>query len=198
MEESMTGVFRKRLRSFPVQIVYLRKYLARFGNVRHGISIMLVAYHPVFINNELGGHAAELENLDLLPVLVGNLVAGVEQVDEGQLLFLTVVFYGLRIVRPDDQDFGAACAELSIILAQLRHVPAAVRSEHAPVENQDDVRFAAVVGKAHRTALDVGQGEVGSGCVGESGSHRDSPSKSRVFHYEVGRYLQKCLRAFFV
>ena len=77
---------------------------------------MLVAHHASPIEHRQRGQAAKLEEFDLLSVTVGDFVAGVEQVVERQVFLLTLIPYGRRIIRPNDDDHGVAGGELSVIL----------------------------------------------------------------------------------
>ena len=51
-------------------------------------------------------------------------------------MLLPVFGKGIGIFRTDNHNFGILCQILIVILAQLRHMPAAEWSEKAPIENQ--------------------------------------------------------------
>lgn len=67
------------------------------------------------------------------------------------------------ILRADGDDLDASLDELLIFLTQLRHVLAAVRSNEAAVEDENDVLGSFVAGKLYLAAFAVGKLEVGGG-----------------------------------
>jgi hypothetical protein len=58
-------------------------------------------------------------------------------------------------IRSDSNDCCLAFDKLRVILAQLRHVPAAVRSGKAPIENQVDVLGTCKIGEPDRLSLGI-------------------------------------------
>ena len=73
-------------------------------------------------------------------------VTAVREADKGQFFALPMVRKCLSPFRADDDDLGFSGHELAIVLAQLRHMPAAERSYEASVKHEDDVLFSAIVG----------------------------------------------------
>jgi len=119
--------------------------LTIFGNVAHGMPIMDIPDQAFFVNDHLGWHASQLEQVDLLAVTPENSGLRVGQSDKWQRIFLPVFAEGCLVFRPDDDHYGLAGGKFLIILAQLRHVPAAEWSHKAAVENQQDI-FPAHIG----------------------------------------------------
>jgi hypothetical protein len=52
-----------------------------------------------------------------------------------------------------------------MVLAQLRHVPAAERSEKAAVENQQHVFLVLKIGQPNLIAVEIRQCEIGGGLI---------------------------------
>jgi hypothetical protein len=67
----------------------------------------------------------------------------------------------LRFFRPDYEYRSITLIKLINILAQLRHMRLAIRSEKATVEDQQDVLFASELRKRNIIAIVVGQVEIG-------------------------------------
>ncbi len=124
---------------------------------------MRVAYPACFIDNDEGGHPPELEEFDLLPVQPGNPVLGVRYAGERHPVTEPEIREAFSVLRPHGDDLGVTFGELRVFLAQLRHMPPAVRSGKAPVEHEDDVLFILIVGKPYRFTGGVGRGKVGRG-----------------------------------
>ncbi len=81
-------------------------------------------------------------------------------------------FKGAGIFRTYDDHLGLPLDEFLVILAQLRHVPAAEWSNEAAVEHEQDMRCAAKIGQAKWLALIIGQGEVRGGGIKQDLRHR--------------------------
>lgn len=92
------------------------------------------AHNACLIDDRLGWHAPEFKDLDLLPIGFQHLMLGVSNPDEGQLVFAEVVFKSVLVVRSNDNHLGAAIDKYLVVLAQLRHMPAAEGSLEAAVE----------------------------------------------------------------
>ena len=120
---------------------------------------MLVADLAGFIDHHQGRDTTQFEQIPFLPIKVGNGVMRVRQANEGQVMLPPIGFKGLGIVRPDHDYLGLPPGKFRVILAQLRHVPAAVGSGKAAVENQDDI-LALKIRQAHPAAVDIGKLEV--------------------------------------
>ena len=126
---------------------------------------MREADDPLAVDEDLRRHAPPPEQLDLLPEEVEDAVLGIGQADEGEALGLPSPLEGRGAVRAEDHDLGPALRQLAVLLAQLRQVPAAVRSEEAAVEDEQDVRDALEARERERLALEVGEREVRRGFV---------------------------------
>ena len=100
---------------------------------------MGVTDDALFINDDLGWDPPKFKQVDFLFVLPGSVVVGVRQSDEGDLCFLPKIPEGLLGIWTDCDDLCVSLGEPLIILAQLRHVPAAEWSGKAPVEDQEKV-----------------------------------------------------------
>ena len=61
---------------------------------------------------------------------------GVREADEWQIVFIEIFGEGGRLFRTDHDDSCILGFEFLVILTQLRHVPAAERSDKAAVKNQ--------------------------------------------------------------
>jgi len=107
---------------------------------------MGVAGDTCFVDDDLGGHAAEFEKIDLLAEAFQDGMAGVWQADEGQVVGFPVFSEGGGVIRANDDHTRAEGEKVMIILAQLRHVPAAEGSLQAAVEDQDDVFLFSEIG----------------------------------------------------
>ena len=128
------------------------------------MAVVDIAGDALLVDQDLGGHAAELEEVDLLAVELEDACLRVGQADKGQRLLLEVSGEGFGVFGADHDDFDIAGKELRVVLAQLRHVRAAEGSTKGAVEDQEDVLAAAEVLQADRIAVVVGQAEVG-GCL---------------------------------
>jgi len=113
--------------------------LTIFRDVAHGMPIMDMPDQAFFVNDHLGWHASQLEQVDLLPVTPENSGLRVGQSDKWQRIFLPILGEGCLVLRSDDDHFGLAGAKFMIVLAQLRHVPAAEWSHKAAVEDQQEI-----------------------------------------------------------
>ena len=83
----------------------------------------------------LSGHAPHLEQLNLLPVQVQHGIGWIGQAGEGKVVVSKVFAEGGGIFRSDDQYDRILFYEFLLILAQLRHVRAAERSDTAAIEH---------------------------------------------------------------
>jgi hypothetical protein len=124
------------------------------------MAVMHEARYPVSIDDHLSGHAAELEQVHFLTVLLEHAGLGVWQPNEGQVVFTPVPLKGFGVFRANHHYFRAPLNKLWIVLAQLRHMLLAERSNKSAVENQDDMRLAPALGQAHRVTPEIGQGEI--------------------------------------
>ena len=116
---------------------------------------MHIASETGFVHNHLGGHAAQLEQVEFLSKLSQNVLLWIRQTDEGQVFFLPESGKGFRIFRPNDEYDSVPFNELVMILTQLRQMPAAERSKETPVEHHDNMLLPLEVRKADRIALPI-------------------------------------------
>jgi hypothetical protein len=91
---------------------------------------------------------------------IGDPVIRVKEPNHREVLGFPVVAEDLRLVGPHDQDLGLACAELWIIVAQLRYVRAAEGSTQAVVEHQHDVLPATLVREGNSPSPHICEGEI--------------------------------------
>ena len=68
-------------------------------------------------------------------------MAWVGQTDEGQFVFLPIAGKSAGIFGTEYQNLGILFYEFIVILAQLRHMPLAERSEETAIENQQHILF---------------------------------------------------------
>jgi len=68
---------------------------------------------------------------------------------------MEVFFKSVAIFRAYDQDLSPNFLKLVMILAQLRHVPAAERSDETAVEDQQDLLLTFKIGQCHLLAVEI-------------------------------------------
>ena len=117
------------------------------------------------VDDHLSGHPAKFEEVYLLSVLLENLVIGIRQAHKRQIVLEPICLEGVRFFRTDNKNDGLSFYKQIMVLAQLRHVPAAERSQKTTIENQYDVSFISVVGKTHGTPGIIGQRKFGCFCI---------------------------------
>lgn len=106
--------------------------------------------HPsFFIDNNLCRHAAELEQVDFLPIELEHAMLRIGQPDKRQLMLGPIFLKQLLALGANYQDFRVLLNKLLVISAQLRRMLLAEWSGEAAVENQYDVFLAAKIGKPH-------------------------------------------------
>jgi len=103
------------------------------------VSIVNPAHEAFPVDDRLSRHAPEFEELDLLSVRLQHLMLWVSNSDKGQFVIAEVVFKRLWAVRSYDNDLGVVIDEGLVILAQLRHMPAAEGSLETAVKHQQDL-----------------------------------------------------------
>jgi len=114
-------------------------------NVAHAVAVMRKTHPALFIDDDLRGHAPELEEFNFLPVQLEHAMLRIGQADKRQLVICPVShkkFFGLR---PDDNNLRFVLHELFVIAAQLRQVLLAKRSEKTAIEDEHDVCLAAKI-----------------------------------------------------
>ena len=100
---------------------------------------MYVAGLPRLVNDDLRRHPSQPKQLDFLPVHLENRVFGVWQAHKWQIVFLPILLKSVSGIGANHDNFCIQDGKLVIILAQLRHVPAAKWSDKTPVQNQNHI-----------------------------------------------------------
>ncbi len=154
-----------------VQLIDEPQELLVAGDVAHVVAVVHEARHPGFVDEHLGRHAAELEQLDLLPILLEDLVLGIRQPNERQVVLSPVSRERLGVLGAHDHYRRLPLLELLIVLAQLRHVPTAERSGETPIEHEEHVTLAPQVGKVEGPAAVVRKFEVGCWYIERDARH---------------------------
>lgn len=77
-------------------------------------------------------------------------------------MLLPMISKRFRVVRPDDENDSIPFPKLRIVLAQLRQMPAAVRSGKAAIKDQYDMLLVVILRKGDFIALEISQREIGS------------------------------------
>ena len=114
--------------------------LGVLGDVLHGVAVVDVAQSAGFVDEHLGWHTAELEQVDLLAIQLEHCYASGSGKPTKGISFSTQYFSeGFCFFGADGDDFGIFRGELVIVLAQLRHVRLAEWSQEGAVEDQNDV-----------------------------------------------------------
>ena len=90
-------------------------------------------HFSLFVDEDLCGHASQLEQIDFLPVELEHLACRIGQADEGQFIFRPIEPEISRLLRPNDDNLGIALNKLLIVLAQLRQMRLAKWSKEATI-----------------------------------------------------------------
>ena len=90
---------------------------------------------------------------------------GVWQADEGQVVFSPIFYERIFIFRANDENHSVFVLKFLVVLAQLRHMPTAERSDKAAVENQQHGLLTTEIGQSNLLAAKVGQFEIRGGGV---------------------------------
>ncbi len=133
-----------------------------FGDVAHGVAVVQVADVTPFVDYNQSGHAAKFHPFHLLSVKIGDGVLGIGQADKGVAVILPETLESLFVFRPDHQDLGPGLLELRSILMQLHHVPAAIRSHEATVEDQHHMLLALIIREGDGDIVNIREGEIRS------------------------------------
>jgi hypothetical protein len=104
--------------------------------------VVRVADPPAFVNNKQCWHPAQLQQVDLLPVLVGNRVTRVRQAPERQVLTFPVSLEGYSIVGTDRQNDRVTRGEGREIIPQAGEMCATIWSEKPAQEDEHDILLA--------------------------------------------------------
>jgi hypothetical protein len=98
---------------------------------------MAVAHAALAIDDEHSRHPPQFKQIYFLVECFGHFRLDVGAADKRQLIFAPVSPESIRTVRPEGDDLGPRSLELSVILAQLCQVPAAVGSDETPQQHQN-------------------------------------------------------------
>ena len=99
---------------------------------------MAVSDAPLGIDHEKGRHPTQLKQVDFLIILVGHFRVNIGAADQWQIVFLPVALKGFRTVGADRDNLHPTFLKLSVVLAQLRQVLAAVGSYKPAQQDQHD------------------------------------------------------------
>ncbi len=116
---------------------------------------MGVANDTGVVDDEERGHAAKLEQVDLLFVARGNARAQVGQAGEGDIVFGPVALECVRAIRAQGQDGSPQRGEFCMALAQLRQMRAAVGSDKPAQQDQHNQMSRIDFRKADQVALNI-------------------------------------------
>ena len=152
----------------------LEKFLV-LGNIRHRVPVIGIAGHAVFVDDNLGWHASQLEEFDLLPVAFQYRVFRVWQPDKRKIIFREILGAGYFVLRAYHDDFGVQPGEIFGILAQLRHMRTAERSGKTTIKNQHYIFLAAKIGKFHNLSPVIDQFKFGGKFTQSHFTHQKSP-----------------------
>ena len=122
-----------------VQFIRQSQDFLVFGNIAHAVPVMNKARDSRLVDQHLGRHPSQFEQVDLLPIEFEYASGWVRQANKGQGFLLPVGGKGFGIFRANDHNFHIAGDKLLIVLAQLRHVRAAEWSGKGAVENQQHI-----------------------------------------------------------
>lgn len=123
---------------------------------------MNVADHAIHVDHAVHGHAAKLEQIDLLPVHFCDRVFRVGQTDKGDVLTLPIMLERLKRIGPHCKKLHAARLKPGIGIAKTRQLRAAVRSDEASQKGKQNGFVPAIVGKAHRVSVNIVQQKIWS------------------------------------
>lgn len=124
------------------------------------MAIVRKAYPSLFVDDDLRRHAAELEQVDFLPIKLKHAMLGVGQSDKGQLMISPIILKEMLALGANHNDFRVLLNKLVVISAQLRRMLFAKWSEEATIENQDDVFLAVKIDKPHRFVIKIIQRKI--------------------------------------
>ncbi len=117
---------------------------------------------PIFIDDHLGRHAAQFEQVYFLPIQLEHAGIGVGQAGKRQIIRLPESFECFRIFRAHHYHPGLPFYKLLMIKTQLRHMLLAKRSYKSAVENQQDIRYTPEIRQFNDLSFIIFQGEVRS------------------------------------
>jgi hypothetical protein len=132
------------------------EHLIGWWDIAHIVPIVDEAHNALFVDDQLGRHAAEFEDLDLLTEQFKNCVAGVGQTNEVKIFFLPILLKCRSIFGTHHHDQGISRFEGLRRLTQLRHVLAAKGSSKAAIEDQQQV-IAALIAELKGIPIRIGK-----------------------------------------
>jgi hypothetical protein len=147
-------------RLLAIELIQQFQQLSIARNVAHRMAIMRKPYPSLFVDDDLRRHAAELEQVDFLPIELEHAMLGVGQTDEWQFMIGPIILKEMLAFWANHDDLRVALNKLLVISAQLRHVLFAERSEEAAIEDQYNVFLAAKIGKPHGFIVEIIQREI--------------------------------------
>ncbi len=118
---------------------------------------MGVAYNALFVDDQLGRHAAEFDDVYFLSIFSQNSKGWIGEACKWQIIFLPIVKKCLCVITPDHDDLSFMLYKFFMILTQLRHMPLAKVSKQPTIENQEDILLSLKICKADYTAFDICQ-----------------------------------------
>jgi len=122
---------------------------------------MQVTNQPSLIDDQLCRQATQFQQFDLLPIAFRHRMVRVGQADKRHLVFTPPIRKNFGLLRTDRNYLGAPFYKFQIVLAQLRHMPAAVWSNKAAVENKNDMPGAFIIREPDLPSLEVCQFKIG-------------------------------------
>jgi hypothetical protein len=152
---------------------------------------MSVPYFTIHIKDNQGRHASEFQELDLLAVGAGDDMFGVRDTGERHAFPVPPIGKRLGVFRSYGDDLGLTTDEFRVILAQLRHVPATVRSAKTPVEHQDDVLFTPVVRQIYDPVVAIPHTEVQAGRSQLFGHYGHTPFLNYASNFAAGQHATR-------
>jgi hypothetical protein len=105
------------------------------------MSVVHKAGYASLIHQNLGWHAAELEEVDLLPIQLENTRAGIREPNKWKLVGSPVILKRGAAFRSDNDDRGGSLYKFLMVKTQLRHMPLAEWSGKAAIKDQENIGF---------------------------------------------------------
>ncbi len=99
------------------------------------------ADYPLPVDDHLGGHPTQLEQVNLLPIQLQYAGLWIRQPSERKIVFAPVGRKSPLIFWTDHHDARLALDKFLIVLAQLRHMPLAEWSDEPSVEYKQEIRL---------------------------------------------------------
>jgi len=100
----------------------------------------------LFVDDHLGRHPAEFQEVYLLAVQICNPMFWIWDPGERHVVFFPVFCETIFVFRTNGYNYSVFFFKQGIVLAQLRHMRSAVGSEEAPVEDEEKVLLTKITG----------------------------------------------------